>query len=153
MRRRTPNFPRARWVTAGVAFLPLVLAGCTGGSALDLLDSEQTRQDLLTIRTDLDGIDLASTRLLAEREGVEYFAATPAEGAGQPESTVCLLVEEGIGVGLECAALEPGAAGATIRDNRITAVLLPDDVDRNAVTDEGFELLHPNLAIREADPG
>jgi len=56
-------------------------------------------------------------------------------------------------VGLECATLARGAAGATIRDSRVTAVLLPDTIDRNALMDEGFELLHPNLAVRPADVG
>lgn len=153
MRRRTRSHPCPRSGAAGGALLVMVLAGCTNGSALGLLDAEQTEQDRLTIRTDLDGIDLTSTRLLAEREGIEYFAATPAEGSGQPDSTVCLLVEEGIGVGLECGPLDPGSAGPTIRDNRITAVLLPDDMDRNAVVDEGFELVHPNLAVRAVDAG
>lgn len=132
----------------------VVLLGLTGcsGPVLGLLDQDQTDQDVLTIRTDLDGIDLASTRFLAERDGVEYFAATPV-GGGAPADTVCLLVEEGIGVGLECAPLRRGTAGATIRDSRLTAVLLPDDVDRNALADEGFVLLHPNLAVRPADAG
>ena len=138
---------------------PLGLAGCSGGSggsALELLDEDQTDQDMLTIRTDLDGIDLATTRFLAERDGVEYFVATPGDGAvddGGADGSVCLLVEEGIGVGLECAPLEAGVAGATIRDSRVTAVLLPDRMDRNALVDEGFELLHPNLAVRPAEVG
>jgi hypothetical protein len=153
MRSRFPIRTRIRSAAVGGSLLVLVLTGCTGGPALGLLESEQTDQDLPTIRTDLDGIDLASTRFLAERDGVEYFAATPETGTGSDDSTVCLLVEEGIGVGLECAALERGSAGATIRDSTITAVLLPDDIDRNAVTDEGFELLHPNLAVRSADAG
>ncbi|BBE21958.1 hypothetical protein MN0502_08410 [Arthrobacter sp. MN05-02] len=130
----------------------LGLAACGGGPVLGILDRDQTDQDVLTIRTDLDGIDLATTRFLAERDGVEYFAARPVAGTGG-DDVVCLLVEEGIGVGLECAPLAPGSAGATIRDSRATAVLLPDDIDRNALTDEGFELLHPNLALRAADAG
>ena len=132
----------------------LGLAGCSGGSAVGLLDEDQTDRDMLTIRTDLDGVDLASTRFLAERDGVEYFVATPAGSAvDDAGENVCLLVEEGIGVGLECAPLEGGAAGATIRDSRVTAVLLPDRMDRNALVDEGFELLHPNLAVRPAEAG
>jgi hypothetical protein len=139
-------------VLAGVALLGL--AGCSGGSALGLLDEEQTDRDMLTIRTDLDGIDLASTRFLAERDGVEYFVAVPADGAvDDAGGNVCLLVEEGIGVGLECTPLEQGVIGATIRDSRVTAVLLPDRMDRNALVDEGFELLHPNLAVRPAEAG
>ncbi len=136
-----------RILTAAVC--TLVLAGCTGGSLIGVLDEEQQDQDVLTIQTDLDGIDLATTRLLAERDGVEYFVARP-ESDGGAADTVCLLVEEGIGVGLECGALERGAAGPTIRDSRVTAVLLPDDVDRNDMADQGFELLHPNLAVRPA---
>ncbi|MUK03450.1 hypothetical protein GM708_17000 [Vibrio cholerae] len=124
--------------------------GCAGGPVLGLLEEDQTDQDILTIQSDLDGIDVSSTRFLTERDGVEYFAATPSGGSG-PEKVVCLLVEEGIGVGIECTPLEPGRAGATIRDSRATAVLLPDDIDRNAVVDEGFELLHPNLALRPAE--
>lgn len=136
----------------------LGLAGCSGGSVMGLLDEEQTDTDVLTIQSDLDGIDLGSTRLLAERDGVEYFAARPTDSAvteadASEGEGVCLLVEEGIGVGLECAALEAGATGATIRDSRVTAVLLPDEIDRNALVDEGFELLHPNLAVRPAEAG
>lgn len=137
----------AAWSGAAV----LVLTGCAG-PVIGLLEKEQTAQDVLTIRTDLDGIDLDSTRFLAERDGVEYFAATPLDGTGT-EGTVCLLVEEGIGVGLECTPLEPGTAGPTIRDSRATVVLLPDAFDRDALTNEGFELLHPNLALRPADAG
>ncbi|TYC98872.1 hypothetical protein FQ377_07600 [Arthrobacter echini] len=146
MRRPAPHI-----VLAGVC--TLVLAGCTGGSLIGVLDEEQQGQDVLTIQTDLDGIDLATTRLLAERDGVEYFVARPeagAEAGGGAADTVCLLVEEGIGVGLECGPLERGAAGPTIRDSRVTVVLLPDDIDRNDLADQGFELLHPNLAIRPA---
>jgi len=135
-----------------LATVLLVLAGCSGGSVMGLLDEEQTDSDVLTIQSDLDGIDLGSTRLLAERDGVEYFAATPLDGTGA-EGTVCLLVEEGIGVGLECTPLEPGTAGPTIRDSRATVVLLPDAFDRDALTNEGFELLHPNLALRPAEAG
>ncbi len=140
--------------TAPVALtcaMMLGLTGCTGGPALGLLEEDQTDQDILTIQSDLDGIDVSSTRFLIEHDGVEYFAATPSEGSG-PEDAVCLLVEEGIGVGIECTPLAPGRSGATIRDSRATAVLLPDDIDRNAVVDEGFELLHPNLALRPAEP-
>jgi len=32
-------------------------------------------------------------------------------------------------------------------------VLLPDDIDRNDLVDEGFELLHPDLAVRPATAG
>ncbi|MFC3298489.1 hypothetical protein FJV46_01850 [Arthrobacter agilis] len=130
------------------ALVLLGLAGCAG-PVLGVLEQEQTEQDQLTIRTDLDGVDLESTRFLAERDGVEYFVARPVAGTGT-EDTVCLLVEEGIGVGLECAPLTRGEVGATIRDSRVTAVLLPDDIDRNDLADEGFELLHPNLAVRPA---
>jgi hypothetical protein len=143
--------PRSRLLASGIGLSVLGLAACSG-PVLGLLDQEQTDRDQLTIRTDLDGIDLATTRFLAERDGVEYFAARPVQG-NSDEDTVCLLIEEGIGVGLECAPLARGAAGATIRDSRVTAVLLPDDVDRNDLTDEGFELLHPNLAVRPADAG
>lgn len=136
----------------GACCVALGLAGCAGGSPLGLLDDEQMDRDVLTIQTDLEGIDLGSTRFLAERDGVEYFAASPTDG-NRPEGTVCLLVEEGICVGLECAPLERGTVGAAIRDSRLTAVLLPDDIDRNALTDEGFELLHLNLAVRPADAG
>jgi hypothetical protein len=149
MRRR---FTSPSVLAAGLCAMVIGVAGCTGGPVLGLLDQEQTDQDALTIQTDLDGIDLTSTRFLAERDGVEYFAARPLDGSGT-EDTVCLLVEEGIGVGLECAPLERGTAGATIRDSRVTAVLLPDEVNRNALADEGFELLHPNLAIRPAGAG
>lgn len=142
---------RSRVLAAGMCAVVLGLAGCSG-PVLGLLEKDQTDQDILTIQTDLDGIDLASTRFLAERDGVEYFAATP-EAGSSAEGTVCLLVEEGIGVGLECAPLERGRAGATIRDSRVTAALLPDDIDRNALADEGFDLLHPNLAVRPADAG
>lgn len=142
---------RARILTAGAA-VALGLSGCTGGPVLDVLEQDQADQDVLTIRTDLDGIDLATTRFLAEQDGVEYFAARPTAGSAS-EDTVCLLAEEGIGVGLECAPLESGAAGAVMRDSRATVALLPDDIDRNAVTDDGFALLHPNLAIRPADAG
>lgn len=142
---------RSRLLAAGVGLAVLGLTACTG-PVLGVLDQEQTERDELTIRTDLDGIDLATTRYLAERDGVEYFVAKPVPGTGD-EDTVCLLIEEGIGVGLECAPLTRGAAGATIRDSRVTAVLLPDDVDRNDLTDEGFDLLHPNLAVRPADAG
>ncbi|WP_434992006.1 hypothetical protein [Arthrobacter sp. Ld5] len=130
----------------------LGLSGCTGGPVIDVLEQDQTDQDVLTIRTDLDGIDLATTRFLAEQDGVEYFAARPTAGSAT-EDTVCLLAEEGIGVGLECTPLAPGSAGAVMRDSRATVVLLPDDIDRNALADDGFELLHPNLAIRPADAG
>lgn len=128
----------------------LALAACTGGPVIGLLEEEQSEQDVLTIRTDLDGVDLASTRLLGERNGVEYFAARPLDAS---DDIVCLLVEEGIGVGVECVPLEPRTPGATIRDSRVTAVLLPDDIDRNDLVDEGFELLHPNLALRPAEAG
>jgi hypothetical protein len=134
------------WSTAVLA-----LTACAG-PVLGVLDEEQAQEDVLTIQTDLDGIDLASTRFLAERDGVEYFAATPVDGTGA-EGTVCLLVEEGIGVGLECTTLTRGTAGATIRDSRVTAVLLPDEFDRDALTADGFELLHPNLALRPARAG
>ncbi|WP_298253722.1 hypothetical protein [uncultured Arthrobacter sp.] len=158
--------PAHRIVLAGVC--SLLLTGCTGGSLIGVLDEDQAAEDVLTIQTDLDGIDLTSTRLLAEREGVEYFVARPEAEAGAGAEvdggagtgagtgvgdTVCLLVEEGIGVGLECGPLERGAAGPTIRDSRVTVVLLPDDIDRNDLADQGFELLHPNLAIRPADAG
>lgn len=138
--------------TAAAVAAVLVLGGCSEGPVLDLLQQEQAGQDILTIQTDLDGIDLGSTRFLTERDGVEYFAATPVAASGTAD-TVCLLVEEGIGVGIECAPLERGQPGATIRDSRVTAVLLADDVDRNALADQGFELVHPNLALRPADPG
>ncbi|THJ67979.1 hypothetical protein E8P82_03930 [Arthrobacter echini] len=137
-------------LVAGACALVLGLSGCAGGPVIDVLDEEQTDQDVLTIQTDLDGIDLASTRFLAERDGVEYFAARPEADSGAAGS-VCLLVQEGIGVGLECGPLEAGTAGPTIRDSRVTAVLLPDQIDRNDLADQGFELLHPNLAIRPAD--
>lgn len=151
MQRRTAR-PTA--IACAVLTGLLSLSGCSSGPVIGLLDEEQTEQDILTIQTDLDGIDLASTRFLAERNGVEYFAATPAEGvAAGDEETVCLLVEEGIGVGLECVPLERGVVGPTIRDSRVTAVLLPDDIDRNALVDEGFELLHPNLALRPTEAG
>ncbi|MBG6224269.1 hypothetical protein IWX63_000824 [Arthrobacter sp. CAN_A2] len=142
---------RTRLLMTGVG-AALVLSGCAGGPVLDVLEQDQTEQDILTIQTDLDGIDLATTRFLAEQDGVEYFAARPAAGSAS-EDTVCLLAEEGIGVGLECAPLERGTAGAAMRDNRATVVLLPDDIDRNALTDDGYGLLHPNLAIRPADAG
>ena len=153
MHRRSTDRCPPRLRPAGIAVVVLVLTGCTGGSVLGILDTEQTERDLPGIRTDLDGVDLASTRFLAERDGIVYFAAVPEGGSGAEDSTVCLLVEEGIGVGLECAPLERGSTGAVIRDSLVTAVLLPDDIDRNAVVDEGFELLHPNLAIRAADAG
>ncbi|MDQ0733874.1 hypothetical protein [Arthrobacter agilis] len=148
MRRLPSRFllPTA-WSCAAV----LALTACTG-PVLGLLEQEQAEQDVLTIQTDLDGIDLASTRFLAERDGVEYFAAVPVGGTGA-DGTVCLLIEEGIGVGLECAPLEPGTAGPTIRDSRVTAVLLPDEFDRDSLTDDGFDLPHPNLALRPAEPG
>ncbi|MCU1634271.1 MAG: hypothetical protein JWM61_2923 [Micrococcaceae bacterium] len=142
---------RSRILAAGMCLAVLGLAGCAG-PVLSVLDRDQTDQDVLTIQTDLDGIDLTSTRFLAERDGVEYFAARPVDGNGTAD-TVCLLIEEGIGVGLECAPLMAGEAGATIRDSRVTAVLLPDDIDRNDLADEGFQLLHPNLAVRPADAG
>lgn len=147
-----PSQPARSSVAVLVTVVALGVSSCSSGPALGVLQQEQTDQDVLTIQTDLEGIDLASTRFLGERNGVEYFAATPTEGSGTAD-TVCLLVEEGLGVGLECAPLERGRAGATIRDSRLTAVLLPDDVDRKALTDEGFELLHSNLAVRPADAG
>lgn len=140
-----------RMMMAGTCAALLGLTGCAG-PVLGLLEREPTEQDALTIRTDLDGIDLDSTRLLAERDGVEYFAATPSDGVDADPSTVCLLVEEGIGVGLECAPLRPGGAGAMIRDSRVTAVLLPDSFDRDGLIEDGYELLHPNLALRPAEP-
>lgn len=146
-----PTIP-SRLLAVGVCSVVLGVAGCAGGSVIGLLEEEQMDEDILTIQTDLDGIDLASTRFLVGRDGVEYFAARPVGGSGT-DDTVCLLVEEGIGVGLECAPLERGTAGATIRDSRVTAVLLPDDIDRNDLVDEGFELLHPNLAVRPAAAG
>ncbi|AUZ88470.1 hypothetical protein ACX80U_04290 [Arthrobacter sp. TmT3-37] len=146
------RIPRCPALVAGCCSVLLGLAACGLGPVLGVLDRDQTDQDVLTIRTDLDGIDLSTTRFLAERDGVEYFAARPTAGTGS-DDIACLLVEEGIGVGLECAPLVPGSAGATIRDSRATVVLLPDDIDRNALTDEGFELLHPNLALRAADAG
>ena len=147
MRRPTSRvLLAAAWSSAVLA-----LTACAG-PVLGVLDEEQAQEDVLTIQTDLDGIDLASTRFLAERDGVEYFAATPLDGTGA-QGTVCLLVEEGIGVGLECTPLMRGAAGATIRDSRVTAVLLPDEFDRDALTADGFELPHPNLALRPADAG
>ena len=147
MRRLSSRPVPAAWSVAAV----LALTGCAG-PVIGLLDSEQTEQDVLTIRTDLDGIDLATTRFLAEQDGVEYFAARPTAGSAS-EDTVCLLAEEGIGVGLECAPLERGTAGPVMRDSRSTVVLLPDDIDRDALMDDGFGLLHPNLAIRPADAG
>ncbi|MHA7239488.1 hypothetical protein [Arthrobacter sp. TMS1-12-1] len=139
-------------VLAAATCAVLGLSGCAGGPVLGVLEQDQAEQDVLTIQTDLDGVDLVTTRFLAERDGVEYFAARPTAG-GASEDTVCLLAEEGIGVGLECAPLERGTAGAVMRDSRVTVVLLPDDIDRNALTDDGFELLHPNLAIRPAGAG
>ncbi|MHA7209751.1 hypothetical protein [Arthrobacter sp. MDT1-65] len=147
MRRLPSRLVSAAW--CGTA--ALALTGCAG-PVLVVLDTEQAEQDVLTIRSDLDGIDLASTRFLAERDGVEYFAATPVDGTGA-EGTVCLLAEEGIGVGLECAPLEPGRTGATMRDSRATVVLLPDAFDRDSLAGERFELLHPNLALRPAGDG
>ena len=145
MRRPTSRvLLAAAWSSAVLA-----LTACAG-PVLGVLDEEQAQQDVLTIQTDLDGIDLATTRFLAEQDGVEYFAARPTAGSAS-EDTVCLLAEEGIGVGLECTPLEPGAAGAVMRDSRATVVLLPDDIDRNALADDGFDLLHPNLAIRPVD--
>ena len=142
---------RTRVLAAGVGAV-LGLSGCTGGPVFGVLEQDQEEQDVLTIQTDLDGIDLTTTRFLAEQDGVEYFAARPTAGSAS-EDTVCLLAEEGIGVGLACAPLERGTAGPVMRDSRATVALLPDDIDRNALTDDGFGLLHPNLAIRPADAG
>ncbi len=51
---------------------------------------------------------------------------------------------------LQCSPITAGEPGALIRDSRMTAVLLPDEYDRESLDAEGYRLLHPNLAIRES---
>ncbi|WP_026550105.1 hypothetical protein [Arthrobacter sp. Br18] len=124
-----------------------LLAACEEAPVLGILEREQGEQDMVTIQRDLEGVDLSSTRFLAEAGPIEYFVATPADSDGR---TACLLIEEGIGVALECGPLTAGQAGVLIRDSRMAAVLLPDDYDRDSLDAQGYRLLHPNLAVRES---
>jgi hypothetical protein len=133
-------------IAAALVLAPL-LAGCEDGPILAIFEQEQSERDIVTIQRDLEGIDLSSTRFLAERDGVEYFVAAPVDSDGR---TACLLMEEGIGVALECGPITPGEPGVLIRDSRATAVLLPDEYDRDSLDPQGYRLLHPNLAIRES---
>lgn len=123
-----------------------LLAACEDAPVLGILEQAQSERDIVAIQRDLKGIDLSSTRYLAEHGGIKYFAAAPADSDGR---TACILIGEGIGVALECGPITPGEPGVIIRDSRATVVLLPDEYNRDSLGAEGYRLLHPNLAIRE----
>ncbi|MBG6182942.1 hypothetical protein IWX65_000889 [Arthrobacter sp. CAN_A214] len=131
---------------AGILLALPLLTACGDAPALEVFEQAQAEHDIVTIQRDLEGIDLSSTRFLADRDGIEYFVAAPTDSDGR---SACLLVEEGLGVALECGPITPGEPGVIIRDSRATVVLLPDEYNRDLLDAEGYRLLHPNLAIRE----
>ncbi|MCW4386463.1 hypothetical protein OH146_11835 [Salinibacterium sp. SYSU T00001] len=65
-----------------------LLVGCSGGSGVAVLDTEQTEQDVRVV-TIKDSVDPESTRLLAEHEGIRFYLGKIAEGAVPPRS-LCL---------------------------------------------------------------
>lgn len=134
-------------LTAGVVVL-LALTGCSNDpkSEVSALEAPPGTADTFDGDAETLGITADSVRLLAEENGYAFYAAFPANRAGD---RVCLVLDElktdqahaGCGDIPSVEPIELGIPG-------VRAKLVVDDYDASKELAEGWRQPHQNLLVR-----
>ncbi|PJJ65402.1 hypothetical protein [Compostimonas suwonensis] len=138
------------------------LAACSGAPMIALLDEPQEERDILPVHQTADlspffaegesipqdwtvGLDMTSTRFLAEVEGTEYFVGLSRYGGTE---SICLIAAFDAGVGEQdwssaCGGVRGGPLGLSVAEQN--ASLVSDAYDVTPLKRLGWVELHPNL--------
>ncbi|EMY33540.1 hypothetical protein D477_014341 [Arthrobacter crystallopoietes BAB-32] len=134
----------------------LLLAACGSPEGVGALEAEAGPRDALPAYMEEAGLDLASSRLLAESGEVAFYAAKPAaDGAA---SAACIVIDARDGESswvAGCSEKAPVAAGR----GGVQAMLVPDGFDPTRpagggldpnvnLLEQGWEELHENLLVK-----
>lgn len=137
-----------RMVLAAVTGLAaLVLTACGGPEGVGAFAEEATPRDALPGYLKAAELDPASSRLLAESDGVAFYAAKPAaDGAA---SAACIVIDgrrDGSSWVVGCSEKAPVATGI----DGVQAMLVTDGFDSSELQQDGWRELHPNLLVKRS---
>lgn len=134
-------------VAAGVE--GLLLSGCSGPAGLTALDRAATDDDTLPAFVNLpEGVNRSSTRLLATKDGVRYFAAESDDAR-----TACVaVVPSGEGpdwqVGCSDAAGPGQIATVSGQNGTLSTILLADGSDTGKL-EPGWTKIADNIMVAD----
>ncbi|MGF9662478.1 hypothetical protein AAIH25_11480 [Arthrobacter crystallopoietes] len=135
-----------RMVLAAVMGLAaLVAAACGGPEGVGAFEVEAAPRDALPAYLKAAELDAASSRFLAESDGVAFYAAKPAaDGAA---SAACIVIDgqrDGSSWVVGCSEKAPVATGI----EGVRAMLVTDGFDSSRLQQDGWRELHPNLLVK-----
>jgi hypothetical protein len=135
-----------RMVLAAVMGLAaLLVAACGGPEGVAAFEVEAAPRDALPSYLKAAELDAASSRLLAESDGVAFYAAKPAaDGAA---SAACIVIDgerDGSSWVVGCSEKAPVATGI----DGVRAMLVTDGFDSSKLQQDGWRELHPNLLVK-----
>ncbi|MGP9503076.1 hypothetical protein ACT3TS_12785 [Specibacter sp. AOP5-B1-6] len=132
-------------VAAGLA--AILLSGCSGESGLKALDSAATPDDTLPAFVSLqEQVDRDSSRLLATRDGVRYFALQSDDAR-----TTCLaVVPPGEGPDWQVGCSDARRSGEIVNmsssKEQLSTILLGDDSDTGKL-EPGWTKIADNILV------
>jgi hypothetical protein len=135
-----------RMVLAAVMGLAaLLVAACGGPEGVAAFEVEAAPRDALPAYLKAAELDAASSRFLAESDGVAFYAAKPAaDGAA---SAACIVIDgerDGSSWVVGCSEKAPVATGI----DGVRAMLVTDGFDSSKLQQDGWRELHPNLLVK-----
>ena len=135
-----------RMVLAAVKGLAaLLVAACGGPEGVAAFEVEAAPRDALPAYLKAAELDAASSRFLAESDGVAFYAAKPAaDGAA---SAACIVIDgerDGSSWVVGCSEKAPVATGI----DGVRAMLVTDGFDSSKLQQDGWRELHPNLLVK-----
>ena len=135
-----------RMVLAAVMGLAaLLVAACGGPEGVVAFEVEAAPRDALPAYLKAAELDAASSRFLAESDGVAFYAAKPAaDGAA---SAACIVIDgerDGSSWVVGCSEKAPVATGI----DGVRAMLVTDGFDSSKLQQDGWRELHPNLLVK-----
>jgi hypothetical protein len=135
-----------RMVLAAVMGLAaLLVAACGGPEGVAAFEVEAAPRDALPAYLKAAELDAASSRFLAESDGVAFYAAKPAaDGAA---SAACIVIDgqrDGSSWVVGCSEKAPVATGI----DGVRAMLVTDGFDSSRLQQDGWRELHPNLLVK-----
>ena len=135
-----------RMVLAAVMGLAaLLVAACGGPEGVVAFEVEAAPRDALPAYLKAAELDAASSRFLAESDGVAFYAAKPAaDGAA---SAACIVIDgerDGSSWVVGCSEKAPVATGI----DGMRAMLVTDGFDSSKLQQDGWRELHPNLLVK-----
>ena len=134
-------------IAAGIA--ALLLSGCSGESGLKALDRASTTEDVLPAFVTLqEQVDRDSSRLLATRSGVRYFALQ-----SEDARTACLaVVPSGTDPDWQLGCSEGRRSGEIVNmsslKGSLSTILLGDDSDTGKL-EPGWTKIADNILVRD----